>query len=594
MDITSILNSIKDFFYEILLGIENGFVNLQDSATGGHAYTAVVRWIFIGLAGFILVKAIFSLLRSKIPYEVWSYFNINGEHSEPITHWENVVGRQKSSDLVIKDKSVAKSQGVLIRDERGKWHYLDVSKDSRTLVKGKPLGRTKREVLEYGDELTLGNSTCTIYPISLEERRNNEELRRECLNIEHPWISMIALTIFQILTIIQLKVSLGNSYSPNITISFLLISIAMWGYVLISIRLKRHGFEMEIIAFFLSTLSLAITASKFPSSSLKQGISVLLGLVTFVIIFTLLGNLNRAKKLQKYIYGLCSILLVFNIIFGRAIFGAANWVVIGGISIQPSEIVKLGFIWVGAASLDQLMEKKNSLIFTGFSFFCFLCLALMGDFGTALIFFVTFLVISFLRSGDFTKIILISGAAVIGGLLALKFKSYIANRFSVWGHVWEHPNELGFQQTRTMSASASGGLIGVGAGSGWLKSIPASETDLVFGFLTEEWGLIIACLAVLCIISFTIFAVRSIYAGRSTFYTIAACSAMSMFIFQTMLNVFGALDLFPLTGVTMPFVSSGGTSMIASWGLLGFLKSADTRENLQEDELEFFDEEEQR
>src|SRR5690606_26577461 len=134
------------------------------------------------------------------------------------------------------------------------------------------------------------------------------------------------------------------------------------------------------------------------------------------------------------------------------------------------------------------------------------------------------------------------------------------------------------QQTRTMSAGASGGLVGYGAGDGWLHNVFASDTDLVFGILCEEWGLIIAVLAVLAIITLGVFAVRSIMGGRSTFYTIAACGATSLFIFQTMLNVFGAVDIFPLTGVTFPFVSNGGSSMLVSWGLLAFLKAADTRQ----------------
>ena len=163
--------------------------------------------------------------------------------------------------------------------------------------------------------------------------------------------------------------------------------------------------------------------------------------------------------------------------------------------------------------------------------------------------------------------------------MVLKFKAYVAARFAAWGHVWEFADEMGYQQTRTMSAASSGGLIGVGAGDGWLKTIPASETDLVFGFITEEWGLIIAVLAILAIVTLSLFAIRSIWSGRSTFYTIAACSAMSLFIFQTMLNVFGSVDLFPLTGVTFPFLSNGGTSMVASWGLLAFLKASDTRAN---------------
>ena len=107
----------------------------------------------------------------------------------------------------------------------------------------------------------------------------------------------------------------------------------------------------------------------------------------------------------------------------------------------------------------------------------------------------------------------------------------------------------------------------------------AAEADLVFGLLGEEWGLIIAVLAVLCIITLSVFAVRSIIAGRSTYYSIAACAATSMFIMQTILNVLGSVDLLPLTGVTFPFVSAGGTSMIATWGLLAYLKAADTRQN---------------
>ncbi|MBE6029849.1 MAG: hypothetical protein E7226_06885, partial [Clostridiales bacterium] len=92
-------------------------------------------------------------------------------------------------------------------------------------------------------------------------------------------------------------------------------------------------------------------------------------------------------------------------------------------------------------------------------------------------------------------------------------------------------------------------------------------------------GLVIAVLSVLCIITLAVFAYRSIIAGRSTYYCIAACAATSMFMFQAILNVFGSVDLLPLTGVTFPFVSSGGTSMIVSWGMLAFLKAADTRQN---------------
>ena len=165
------------------------------------------------------------------------------------------------------------------------------------------------------------------------------------------------------------------------------------------------------------------------------------------------------------------------------------------------------------------------------------------------------------------------------GMVMLTIKPHVAARFASWGHIWEDVYDKGFQQTHTLTAAASGGLIGVGAGKGWLSGLPAADTDIVFGMLCEEWGLVIAVLTVLCIITLAVFAVRACRAGRSSFYTIAACAATSLLVFQTCLNVFGAVDILPFTGVTLPFVSTGGSSMLSAWGMLAFLKATDTRQN---------------
>ena len=577
------MEKLKDIFGTIVWffkDMTNGFSDLEELAgSAERAYTTAARWIFIVLALFILVKSIISLLKTRNPSEVWAYFNINGDTSIPVTHWENVVGRSRSSDLEVDDPAVSRNQGTLTREDDGRWKFTDLDSKNGCLINGEPIRRGSSRYIASGDEIAIGKTVCTLFPISLEEKRNNLRMRAEDTIWSSPWSSLIALTVFQMMTVLQLKVALKDSFNAQITISFLGMAVIMWAYIIVQRAWHRKGFEMEIIAFFLSTMSLAVTASKFPEGVIKQFIAIVIGFCLFIFMCTVLRDLDRAKGLRHYMYIAAALLFVFNLVLGTTKFGAANWVEIGGISFQPSEIIKLAYIWAGAASLDELMEKKNSLVFTLFSMFCFACLALMGDFGTALIFFVTFIVISFLRSGDFTKIILLIGVAFAGGLMVLKFKSHVASRFAVWGHVWspEFVDGKGFQQTRTMSAAASGGLVGNGAGEGWLKHIPASETDLVFGFITEEWGLIIAFMAVLSIITLSIFAVRSIWSGRSAFYTIAACSAMSLFLFQTMLNVFGSVDIFPLTGVTFPFVSSGGTSMLSSWGMLSFLKAADTR-----------------
>lgn len=571
---------------EILSGIGNFLISIPESVLGatddmGLIYTAFARWIFIGLALFILLKSILSLLKSRNPSEVWAYLNVGEYTTVPLTHWENVLGRAKSCDVRIDDGSVSRNHGTLTRDNEGIWRYMDLGSKNGAWINGRRVRPHSEVELHAGDHLQLGASVCTLLPVSIEERRNNIQYREQDTEMVSPWAFLIAITVFQLMTLLQLKISFGDRYNSQITIAFLGLMILMWVYVLFLRSMRRRGFEMEMIAFFLCTLCLAVTASCLPSQTLKQFISIVIGVVLFFFLCIWLRDLERTIAIKKYLYILAVVLLLINVVFGTTTNGSTNWVHLGGLSVQPSELVKIAFIWVGAASLDELFQRKNTLQFTAFALFCFVCLALMSDFGTAMIFFATFLIISFLRSGDLTKLIAVGGVALVGGLLVLKFADYVASRFATWGHVWEPEfvNAGGYQMARTMSASASGGLVGLGAGNGWLGGLDASWSDLVFGILCEEWGLVIAVLAVLSIITLSIFAYRSILSGRSTYYTIAACSAMSIFLCQTILNVMGSVDLLPLTGVTFPFVSYGGTSMIASWGLLAFLKAADTRQN---------------
>ena len=172
----------------------------------------------------------------------------------------------------------------------------------------------------------------------------------------------------------------------------------------------------------------------------------------------------------------------------------------------------------------------------------------------------TFLVISFLRSGSIATVFLAISGAGLAGFLAVSIRPYIAQRFASWGHVWEDIYDTGYQQTRAMSAAASGGLFGKGAGAGWLKSVFAANTDMVFAMVCEELGLVIALCMVLALLTLTFFAMRSAGSGRSAYYAIAACATMSLLLTQLALNVFGSLDLLPFTGVTFPFVLRSVTS----------------------------------
>ena len=190
-------------------------------------------------------------------------------------------------------------------------------------------------------------------------------------------------------------------------------------------------------------------------------------------------NVVMTYRINTFVSKLALGFLALNLIAGETTNGATNWLSIGGITLQPSEFVKVAYIYTGAATLDRLFRGRNLFLFIAFSAICVGALALMGDFGTALIFFVTFLVISFMRSGSFATVFLAVAGAALGVMLVLTVKPYIAQRFAAWGHIWEDPLGAGWQQTRGLSAAASGGLFGIGAGQGWLKDIFAADTDMV-------------------------------------------------------------------------------------------------------------------
>ena len=537
-------------------------------------YTAIARLLFPVLSALILVRAIRSLLRLPHTPEVWAQLSLPGGGSIPLTHWENILGRGKSADAILNYPSISRQHAALCRGEDGAWTVYDLGSKGGTAVNGTPV--TEQAPVKLGDTLTLGGVPLVFLPQTVGEREELEK-KRQAGRPAAMWPSFLWLTVFQILTAIQLILVAGEKASPVIPICFLTLTVVMWLYAA-ALRLGRCvGFELETIAFYLSTLSLAVTASSAPGSLPKQLLAIVLGMGLFLALGLFLRDLERVKK-RRWLMAAGAIgLLGITLVLGKAKFGATNWVTLGGISFQPSEIAKICYIFAGSATLERLFRRRNLALFIVLTGVCIGLLGLMSDFGTAAIFFVTFLVIAYLRSGDAATLALICGGAAFGTGIIVQFKPYILSRFAAWGHAWEAASGSGYQQTRTMSAAASGGLFGMGAGNGWLERIPAGDTDLVFGMLCEEWGLVIALLAVACILTLAWFAVRASRTGRSSFYTIAACAAGSLLVFQTSLNVFGSVDLLPLTGVTFPFVSNGGSAMLSAWGLLAYLKTMDTR-----------------
>ncbi len=533
------------------------------------------RYLMPLLALWVLLRCVRSMLRERYEPETWAYLvDLNGER-HPVNHWESVVGRSRSADVVLDSPSVSRIHASLQRDGAGYWTVSDLRSKGGTFVNGE-----EADILEPvrdGDVLEFAGEELVFQEVGREEREWLERRRTAPGRFVGPGVTLMILTLFQAFLTLEFTVSADEEYLVPICLAFLALIVLEWFCYLVMRSVRRTGFEPETIAFFLSTLGTAVAASSTPDDMFRQVLFLLIGVALFFFLGWWLRDLQRVKAV-RWLAALAALgLLGITVILGEVRGGAGNWLNFGSFTIQPSELVKVLYIYTGAATLDRLFVRRNLFGFIVFAAICVCALALMGDFGTALIFFATFLVIAFMRSGSFATVFLAVAAAGMGGFLVLSVKPYVLQRFATWGHAWEDVWDSGYQQTHAMSAAASGGLFGRGAGEGSLVDITAADTDMVFAVLSEELGLIIAVLAMFAVIALAFFAVRNAARGRSTFYVIAGCSAVSMMMVQMGLNIFGSLDILPFTGVTFPFVSKGGTSLIACWMLLAFVKATDTR-----------------
>ena len=565
--LTEILGQIYDFGEKLLTA---------DGLTAAGLYWAVVRFLLPLLAFWVLFRCAKPLLTFRREPEIWAWLNLPDGNQLPITHWENIIGRNKRSDIVVDFPTISRSHAVLTRYDDGSWTISDIGSKGGVSVNGRQVDIC---ALEDGDVISLGGLEMTLEPITKQQEVYQTTLRTKAGRSMRPWLTLMILTLYQLLVGTQLLFTGDAEDLGTIAFGFLALMGMEWLLYLSFRVFNRRGFELETMAFFLSTMGMAVICTVSPGEAKKQVIAMVLGIVIFLVVGWSLRDLERAKKM-RYLAAAAGLgLLAVNLVFGVEMYGAKNWIFIGDLSLQPSELVKICFVFTGASTMDRIVAKRNLFLFLVYSAIVCGCLALMNDFGSALIFFAAFLIIAYLRSGNLGTIALICVAVGIAGILVLKFRPHALGRFSAWRHIWEDPYGRGYQQTRALMCLASGGLLGLGGGNGYLKHVFAADADIVFATVSEEWGLLIAMMLVAAIICMGVFVVRSASVGRSSFYTIGACAAVSIFMVQTLLNVFGTVDLLPFTGVTFPFVSNGGSSMLSCWGLLAFMKAVDTRQN---------------
>ena len=537
----------------------------------------VIRFLLPLLAFLVIFRCAKSLFADLPEGETWGWLEDGEGTRYPLSHFENTVGRAGSADVTIPDPLAAPTHAVLIRSGKGVWRLRPLRAKNAVFLNGEQI-RGPVELMP-GDEVTFAATDLVFRPLSEEEERDQALNRRKPGGVWRAWLTLLLLTEFQLLTAAAHWIAAAEKLDPAIPLAFGALIAGEWFYYFFMRILRRRGFEIEILVFFLTTVGTSVIATSVPGDLYKSTLFFVAGLAAFLILGWFLRDLERIRHLRIPLAVGGLLMLAVNLLIAGSTNGARNWISVAGFTLQPSEFVKVCFVFAGAATLDKLFARKNLYWFVAFSAACVVALALMSDFGTAAVFFVAYLVIAFLRSGDVATVILSLSGAGLAGVLAVAAKPYIAGRFSTWLHAWDYASSGGYQQTRTMMAAANGGLFGLGAGSGSLYKVFAADTDMVFGMVCEELGLLVALSAVAAFAIMAAFVIRSARTARSSFYVIGASGALAVLLFQIALNVLGAFDILPFTGVTFPFLSKGGSSLLSCWCLMAFIKAADTRQN---------------
>ena len=381
-----------------------------------------------------------------------------------------------------------------------------------------------------------------------------------------PWVLFLILMVFGLLLELVITSERWKT-EPQQPLLFLAFWVVQW---LCFIFAGHGGMKAELVGFFLTDLGLMIAALSGPVPLRTQLLGVVLGVVGFYLLRLLLRAPRLAEKFRIPAAVFCTGLLVVTLLIAEEVNGAKSWLTLFGFTFQPSEVAKVFYIMALALPETKLTKKADLLLTTGFSAICVLLLVAQNDLGTAVVYFAGFLSAVTLRRGGY-----LAGTAGIlsaagGSTLVLRFGGRAAGRFETWGRAWEFVNDSGYQQTRTMAAVASGGLLGLGVGQGWLRDVYAASTDMVFGVLCEEVGILVSCCAILLLILLAVQAVWAARSGKSPYLISCACIASMLLVVQTGLNVLGSLDILPFTGVTFPLVSQGGTSAAVCWWILSF------------------------
>lgn len=360
---------------------------------------------------------------------------------------------------------------------------------------------------------------------------------------------------------------------PGALIIGAVLCVLIWYAHLIVQRFFSEG-DKYLVSFatMLSVIGIAMIYRVNSALAIRQVFWFILGVALYCGIVIILPDLKRFARLRYLYMALTLIFVSMAMLFGREINGARNWVFIRGMSFQPSEMGKIFFVLYLASALRTYKDTKSLLeplavvaVTLGF-------MVLQKDLGSALIFGSIALTMVYVATNRLKYMLAAFGVGALGATASYFVFDHIKVRVSMWLDPFSDPNGYGYQIIQGLYAIASGGLLGRGLYQGSPSLIPVRESDYIFAILAEEFGVIFS-IGIL-IIYFLMFyrSIRVSLNVRSIFSSLLAVGFSTMIAMQAIVIVGGVLNVIPLTGITLPLISYGGTSMLTVFFALGIIQ----------------------
>ncbi|OQY45414.1 MAG: hypothetical protein B6242_10340 [Anaerolineaceae bacterium 4572_78] len=335
-----------------------------------------------------------------------------------------------------------------------------------------------------------------------------------------------------------------------------------------------NPFLLPIVSL-LTGLGFLMVARLAPNFLIQQVIWLIFSIGILLIITLAPKNLNWLQK-YKYIYfsgGLLLLSATYVVGVNPSGFGAKLWLRIGGLFFQPSELLKILFVMFMAAYFSDSSLKMSRPLWSIIPVVLMWGIAMLllfwqPDLGTALLFFFTFLAILYVATGEL--VYLLAGVILLimaGGIGAFTF-DYVAQRLQGWWNPWTDPTGKYFQIIQSLLAFANGGWFGQGLGQGLPTAVPVVHTDFVFAAIGEEYGLLGTLGILFCYWLIVCQAFNITRRSHDKFHKYLAIGIGTIFAFQVLIITGGVLKLLPMTGITLPFISYGGSSLVTSYSMI--------------------------